>query len=1167
MNVSFIQKHWGKFLLIFILLIIIMFNFRPGFFILGNDNYSPEVNPTLSLERSIFNPAWRAYRMLGIPSDSEQADIFRSALFYMLQFVFPAWFTSQLYVFGAFFVASLSTAFLARDLFRKHHDASQREIIFVMAGLFYVTTLLTSWIFLSPLKVFLAGYAFLPLLLWRTYCAFGHMSLRNILWLLVSLLFFTTSSMVATTFIVESGVILLFLIYFFVTGIKKYGKRYVIATSCLLLFIIFGSQLFWILPFTQYVKTNSKALQESYINRVLTPQLIEGEVKYNTPQNISRFYGSWVETKNEDGTHQFVPAAWYSSSKISLLFSFFPTYIALFGFWYCFRKRIFAGIFLGILGFLGWMLIKGINPPFEFLFVFLQKTIPLFKQVFRWQSSKVFPLLIIPMSLLGALGVVFITNHFRNIQKKMHIMGGIVVCLLVVVQLLYVYPFFTGQMIDKSNFVAIPDEYYDLLSYLKTNNLEKQRIYLAPEANTLYFRNYSWGFFGSSLLNYLLPNPLIEKALVTGSHENEQAQNVLEDAYNSKNFHNFTTALLLYDTPLVLLDTSANRNHNGYKYDDDIGITVVKNNPRLQKIWTKGKLSLYQVISEAHSKVAETLYFDHNFEKVNTLRVSLNQFTPYITNKLISGTIYPLGLNFQTMKREDNTLTLTHTYQGLPETYVIALDERNIATMPTKIDLTTTGLQISGVYPEFFVNEHGYTIYSPIYNGTFFKNPLFVSLGNDVFSFQDLQKHSIYSSTHFSRALTTIKAWTDNPEIISLGSIYKEKFSVPIKKNTIMEVKATIFSNQEMPFSICAFSQKQLKCLNRTNVIYLSKIPETYTLLLPEVILAGDTIDIYLQSKTPNNQGIVALNSLEVKKYTTAETIDFNLSSKALNQENINIPVQKGDQLRVKIPLFESQNAYALNTKSPFLPDVTHGDCQEITRERFLKTNYQDYFSFMSHDCFDQLITKFERINSTGVALMYYAGNNLNGIPLFIHLRETKSRYQNYDDIFAYEGKTQKYALFQIPSETRSYDLEIYGYGTGTRTSKNQLTDLVFQIIPPSWFSMMWKPKTETQISLSELSDKSETDQATYEMSLDKNAVVTIPQAIHPNWEISSRDKNAQFIPIIKNGWQQGWISQSSEDVKVHFWPNTLVLIGGTIYIVGLVGVVFITQKSSLFKH
>jgi len=53
---KFLKNNWGRIILFIILSIICILSFSKGKYLLGNDNYSPELNPSLTIERSIESP-------------------------------------------------------------------------------------------------------------------------------------------------------------------------------------------------------------------------------------------------------------------------------------------------------------------------------------------------------------------------------------------------------------------------------------------------------------------------------------------------------------------------------------------------------------------------------------------------------------------------------------------------------------------------------------------------------------------------------------------------------------------------------------------------------------------------------------------------------------------------------------------------------------------------------------------------------------------------------------------------------------------------------------------------------------------------------------------------------------------------------------------------------
>ena len=84
-----VRQRYGQILLVILLLIISFFSIRWGQHLISNDNYSPELNPWMSVQRYLESPAWRSYRVLGFASDSEQADMFRSVFFGILDSFLP----------------------------------------------------------------------------------------------------------------------------------------------------------------------------------------------------------------------------------------------------------------------------------------------------------------------------------------------------------------------------------------------------------------------------------------------------------------------------------------------------------------------------------------------------------------------------------------------------------------------------------------------------------------------------------------------------------------------------------------------------------------------------------------------------------------------------------------------------------------------------------------------------------------------------------------------------------------------------------------------------------------------------------------------------------------------------------------------------------------------
>jgi len=1111
----FLNAHWGKLILALLLFIIIGVTVRPGQFILGNDNYSPEVRPGVTLTRSVINPTWRSYRALGVPSDSEQADIVRSAAFTLLARFIPLWILSQGYVFLAFLIGCFSVGYLASALYLERKETEKGEAVFLISGVFYAMNLVAFWMMYSPLKVFLAGYAFLPLVLWRLICWIRKPLPMQAVWLFISVALLTTSAMVPTTFIVESGLIIFVIVWETVFGEKRSWKQSLWAIFGALC-IIFGTQLYWILPFISYVKTNSEALQQSYINRALTPGMLFNELKFNTIGNTLRYYFSWIFITNDDGTLQFIFRDWFTKQWFVQIGMFLPPVGVILGTIWMLVKKQWRLLWLPFLYIAGLILIVGANPPLGFLFTYLQKTIPLFEQVFRWQSSKLYPLMVIPMSVVGAYGFVVVASWVKQ-RLVRYSMYGVVVGFMCVL----FWPYFTGNLVGKESFQSIPSAYYALSSYLTKQGIH-DRIVLAPEANTLYFRNYSWGFFGSSFMNYLIDNPLIEKALTTGSMESEGAQNLMEQALYSGDQKMFVQTLRLYHTPYVLLDTSATRLHNGYTYDWDTIQIMVAKNPALTLVWQESFLSLYRINASIEEKNTEysILYSGHNFQTLNTFFARTPSVYSYVSNLQISGLIYPLALQFSSVEEGENNLHLTSFYTGPADTFVWDMKQSK-DTLPTTVQINHTKetMTVESAYPRLVVGGKEYQQMMP---STSYKIPeyaAFMSIGMDVFPIVADTTWTIESP--IATAAASMQFWNNTASTSFPVSGTQEKYQLQISKKGIMSLSLTLTPEQQGGMvNICVWSSKTYDCVNKDQSILVDG-PKQVTILVPRIVSAGEQFDVYIQSAQStfpiSTKGIVQVYGDAQKAIGMTSSTGYTDSLKTNR-----IPLVTGDTITVLLPKIVGWNTYHYTPLSDMVPTIPKSECMADT----VTSDIQTGVSFVATDCPSQISIALKRIKpmtADAISLLTVVGSNTNGIPLLLRVRKEKDNRAVWEDRLQYKKNTTLVKPMVLPQETISYDVEAYSYGDAKHPSKNALSLLSLQHIPASWYQWHLVPESVSSTPV--------------------EAVVATNQAYHDGWTIS-HSTDCIVTPVRINGWEQGWIDTGHCTSMSTFTPNTLAYLG-----------------------
>lgn len=1161
-----VVSHWGEIILCCIISIVIIVNFKPGYFILGNDNFSPEINPVLSLERSIMSPGWRAYRAMGIASDSEQADIFRTSIFLILNKFFPAWFVSQGYVFFTLFIASISMAYLASKIISKIFINKFQQMPFLFGGIFYMASLLTSWIYFSPVHLFVAAYAFLPLVLWQLYNFIEQQSIKNTLLLLVSSLLLSTSALTATMFLICSLTIISFSILFsLITKLPIKTKIYAILLG---LFIILGIQSYWAFSFINYGKNNAKALQNSAINRNITNVTLQTERKNNTWIDTLRYYFSWMDTKENPNVLTFTYRNWYKKSIEAQSISFIPVILSIVGVFYLFKKRKRVFFVIPLLTFIGWVLIKGSNPPLGFIFEEIQNSFPIISQVFRWQSSKFWPFLAITIPVMSSIGLIYLYSVFPKRIKN------IFVTIVVFAMLVFVYPYFKGDLIREKSFVKVPKEYFDLARYLEKND-RFSRIYLAPEANTLYFRNYSWGFWGSVFLNYLIPNPIVEKALIIGSFENEQAFTVIKNSYYSENPSIFSSALRTYGIDLVLFDEYASRGDVGYFYDSKIAKKMIEQNEDFEAIWKEGKLTLY-IVKNRTALGLEKVYFDSDFTKLNQILNTLSGQRHYYSKEKEDGAIYPFALNFDSVELKKDEIIGKLIYKGNGADYSF-LPQNNFNQTPTQITFNAFNNELF-LYPLLPFLEIGnraylYNLPYQIYKTNIVLVPTFVAVNNQVVDFRneglkavstfydDLKNSIIYS---FSSKFRTVDLISNKNNLLSCDtfsvapqiSVNKAKLtkcqSVPInlEKDSVIEALMQFESTSKARAILCVESNYKKQCLNKNVTAFIEGDTDLVSILIPHSFQKGDDVKIYLNFEGQETTAIV-IKKFDLKIFNDSQVTNLSHMQNTDFAMQADISIVNGEEIKLHIPIYSGDNSWILKSDNVFIPESSVS---------FLNNSVVPKNSgliFLNHKGSSDIYPNIGFIDGRlGIGMVAIDAYNEAGIPLSLNLKNRNTEFPIWDRQIFSKTKTNLLDLFLFPDKIVDYKVGARSEGIGPIQTENMLNSLAIQVLPKTWYMTKLTPHNISSSNLFTFRNSFKIETNTYigEAESIKDSIYVIPTAYSKDWRLSVNDKT-QDNRVLVNGWQQGWQVDQIGKAKVIFAQNRIIYIGflPLILIVGFV--------------
>lgn len=641
-------------LLIGLLIVISLVNVKPGFFIMGWDNFSSYLDLPLNLNRSL-SVTWRDYRGLGVPSDSEVVDIFRQITFLGLDLILPLWFVEQAYYLLSLCLGVILMYCLAVKLYQlliKASDVSPphnhnfltkcwnflkidnsslkyQDIIGGLAAVFYLFNLNTLSTFYFPIAMYVTRFWSLPALhlLLLDFMQKKEISKKWLVLAVVVILFTSTSYLTATVFITTFISLLIHGFFYF-----KW-RRFLMAV---LIFLLLN--LFWLLPFFNYTLQKAGAIQLSTANIEGNEALLNRSLDYFSLSNQLIFYSTYFEMKWFNTETNF-PTSFYPYVNQLLTFPanfglyIFPV-IYILG-WISILLIIFCGILVKARKVvpLIWIVIHSWvflvltlkeSGPFGFIYTLMSQYIPYFEIIFRFGDAKFHPYIVLTSSFVAALFMVLVLFDYlpklvallrirldRSVLKWGHRLSLVVVLLIIIVQAIMFQSYFKGQLVGYFMYNKIPEAYFSIAKIINQDT-SLVRVVQIPFDKYGYWRSYSWGYFGSSFWHFLLNKPFLDRTFEPASLEskvlNDEIYRLQEQFQGSTEDQKRITAGQLYQ----LLKSSS------IKYlivDETVNI---QSKTRDQKYW--GMFSL--VNSQLAARELENAGY---IKKLQTYQIDLNQ--------------------------------------------------------------------------------------------------------------------------------------------------------------------------------------------------------------------------------------------------------------------------------------------------------------------------------------------------------------------------------------------------------------------------------------------------------------------------------------------------------------------------------------------------------------
>lgn len=1170
---NFLKRNWALIILLIILLIVSVLSFTPGKYLLSNDNYSPELNPLLTIWRSLISPAWRGYRVLGFASDSEQADIFRTGILGLLDLVFNKNVAGQIYYLICMFIGSLSIGFFFRGILLKSKLKKYTNIGLLLSGLIYISTLWTVWTFYQTMAPYVTNFGFLPLLLLTIYRYVRESTAKNALWLFGASILFSAVSVIATLFIVDLAIIVVIITMFSI----YYGKtRKVILKKIFKTGIIFlTTQLFWLLPFIFYTFSTSQDIISSYVNRSITSSVIDLETGMQTAVNTARLYSRILTDSN--GTSLLFPAANdYLNYDFFKVIGLFPMILSLIGLIFSFIKKNWKFLIFFIIVLVCWFLIKVTNPPLGSVFTFLQEHVPLFKQVLRWPSSKLSEVYLTALTICSTWGLIYLAEFFssffsRKTAKTITLVLTFVV--VIVPMIVYMNYTFLGNLFPKSALVSIPQEYYDLSTYLEEND-PNGRIYYAPPANQNYFREYTWGFRGSQFISYIVPNPVMDLSSAVGSAYGEMAMGQIFDAFKAGNVTDFNTLLEQYDVKYLLVDKSLVTNGFTYNIDWNLAETFWQDD---QEVWSEGELTLYKVSTKASTNLVEGL-----------LTTSAGQF---IRNSAQNPQVVPFSVRLQNWDVQDNELRANFIYTGNTTILTSNMNDLDWSIFPFHVLLKSGNLVISPSYPA-------------IESSNYFRDPtkIFSSGEYDYFNFNGY----ILSSTQAEKGISIDESYGEITKIEGLkttefknydltsillkstgencGNTMDTSYKVNVSNLGIasgLELKGNtdlscVYSNLTLEKSktyvarvninweqdnensipgFCLYSQTQQKCLNNEKYMKSASLYGEERFLIPYTISGDDTITLILYALNLDTSSEANVTFRKVSVDLNSTFTDLKKVSEYNTIVEREVSLINGKTYTINVPILYGKDSYvyvAQDKNNLLWQPSIDASSSAINWNNGMESSVTNGYINLSNN----LLSTIPQADYT----LFWKGINTSNIPSTICLSYSSSNECWFQDLLLSSQVSS--TLTQFTSNTALTNL-LNGVIINTSYSNktaNTLEDFVIMKTPALWNSFVYSPlSTETYSQLEALSVfnvpyatyyKLSSSEQTYE-----NTILTISQSQSKGWlAISVKGSVPHLLNtgVTVDGWKQGWdISNLSFDnIYILYWPNLLGYLGYVLIVI-----------------
>jgi hypothetical protein len=1066
-------RLWPVVALLFITGLLIFLNFEPNTYLTGWDNLHPEFDITENIRRGFFS-VWQEYRGPGLLGGMAHAADLPRVLFIALLLVLktPPNLIRYITTFLPLIIGPLGVYFLFyHHLFRNKLNAKTIQFASFLGSLYYLLNLNTLQTFFVPFETFTWFYGALPWLIFLLISYLQKPSPKNLSILFIFSFLSAPAFYVETIFLVFFVAILPFFVEFLYSQKKRLAH---IKSATLSILSIVIPHLFWLLPVAFFVLTNGRIPEQAKNNLISSPETYARNLEFATLKDTALIKGYLFNYLDlgQDNQYTYLLSVWRNHLSISIinLLGFFTFILVLTGIYYSFKKKFaWTKSFVGVLALCLFFLLGG--------GLLINQKIPLVGELFRAPFTKFSIPLSLSYAFFFSIGTIFLLDLFSFLHT--HLTYYLTLFTVTFSLIIFMSPAFSGHLISPSMRRAIPEEYFELFSYMRTQD-SATRIASFPQFSFWGWVSYDWGYRGSGFLWHGLRQPLLDRAFDVWDKNSERYYEEMSTALYGDKQKDFEDVLDKYSVNWLLIDRHVALPNNA----TDSGLLTLEN-----YVSNSSKFTLNKTFGDQISLYKVNLSQDtHNFISINN--PNPNSF-PFSSLSLRPNTDWVkkgefLNINALVTASQGDTLTIPSL--TLEETMIPVkieyrknagdLDFKLTPVMPTifadnsQLDLQTSSayLSIPNTSGTGFIIEldqnyfelqlpaeiesfSDYYTLTTLYLPT--KKPLSVSLySSSETSMTDLTQtlsEATPEQCYLQKPNRKIEKISTQNGVSLIGTDVVGCLSAPlpqISRGTLLSLSFT-YSSPTLTTGNINISGKNLEAINIPQPLEPKSKPTRARIFVPST---GAFQQVNLILEASESKSVREIDYQNIELGTLPQIFSTYIAIPYIPEKTITL---KDSIYRIQVSLPHTETQYDI-VETPYsnslLPESQN--CDQLNKGKTVKQVTSDGFLYQSQGAIECDVLNLRHLPHSLNYLISFDLRFQRGLAPTICLENHSSRRCDIQERLLKENDLQSIIQpVSNPKETPGYTLHLYNQSIGTRITSNLVKSISVRPIPLSFLN------------------------------------------------------------------------------------------------------------------